>query len=255
MSATTEAIPGEKRQLFIAIPRSAAARLTRLLAVAVLAAALTTVLAVPWSGLRGLGVAALLALPVCVILSFGLAALESVLLGRLSTWSPQLRRWSFVGVVWSLVFSLGAGISNVVLIDQALKRRMLMGYAVSALIASAAAMVCRWQLGGGRLGRWLAVQAPRTLGVLIALPMTIVFALFDALFLTHGYWTFHVGLLALTLVGACVFFNLWLQDGRGQRLWVGLALAVALATGLGLALAGSWRPAFDAMLAHPTSHQ
>lgn len=228
--------------------------LGRAVLASVMTAELTALSALPWARFEGMFLAALLGLPPALLSCLIIAALERLVAGR-----PSLKLLSSIAALLLMVGAglagLSVGISNVLLIDEPLKPRMLRAYAIS-FAATTVVVVGLWL----RLRRVPFVKKawseppPALLGI-AACVMAALAAITDAVFLTHGYWTLHVFLLAVTLIGFGTFSWNALSFARARSSLLKLGGALTLGCVVSAARAGGWSEAIMAVLAAPTSHQ
>lgn len=138
----------------------------------------------------------------------------------------RLRPALLLALVALYVFLFGAWLSNVWLIDSALQKRTLIGYALSAIVAVGVTVLARRILRMSLVGRML-LSARFWLSCSVLLGLTV--SLLDTSFLPEHYWLFHVGMLGIGCsVSALVAYQL-VGSVRAASWACGLALAAGAA--------------------------
>lgn len=193
------------------------------------AAAMTSLFALPF------------ALALVLVVSL-LAGPRSLKLGQ----HPRFVLVIFTLVAAGVVWSLGAYVSNVALVDDALQVGTLLGYAASAGAAIAVAAAVGRLLRRTGLGSRLLGAAPRSVVAWVSLGLGMGLVVLDASFLTEGYLTFHLSLVVAALVLFGIFATAITDDRRTAR-WAALVALLGVGGALLSGFTTPLRSTYDEM--------
>lgn len=198
----------------------------------VCAAALLLSFSVVWSNsvlTASLGTLLLLAPSLLVVVTAELVAARAIRV-------PWLSRARLLLVLVALyVFLFGAWLSNVCLIDSALQKRTLIGYAISGLLALASTMLVRRLLRVPSVARPLGSASTSSLWLGCCVLLGVTVSLLDTSFLPEGYWRFHVAMLGIGCVVYSLLSHHLIASIRRARVACGVALLAFAALGVAMA--------------------